>query len=459
MSLGYHVELPLPLGQSMAMFAALGGLSAALANRGLSVFHDGLRPTMASYRSGELPKQEVSRTSFNLAWGFFWSFGIPFSLGFVVPLVYMIFMLSDWIGVSAPADHSTWWYRRRKSVRGVAQALAVGGVYGAASALSLYLIAKGMHHLPVEMATVTPKLSEPALGAFFLFAVLTSAYHFGVRHTWPGAGAASLAWFVTKGLEISQPAAWAFGAAFLVLMAQLVIQIRSRTVGEDPRLAAWALDDDEDADDGEEQHDFFTERVQRIKSGIIPIVALSALMGAAYNWGFMTKDPIAGELYALGLAVPSFLVMVAWAFAFLPMKLTTAAVTGCMATGTFIDAGLAVLMPKPIVAAIVVGALRVGEVWAIVPLVRMIERFPSIREVADVMRTAIFHVMEVAFLIGGGLAAALWAGQYGIAVVVGAWWVNQRANSPVMPMAIGALGALIAGVLANVLHLFGVSLR
>jgi hypothetical protein len=457
MTLGHAVDLPIPLWESMAMFAAIGALSAALANRGLSVFHDGLRPTMASYRSGELPKEEVSRTSFKLGWGFFWSFGIPFSLGFVVPLVYMIFMLSDWIGVSQPANHSARWYRTRESINGMARALGIGGAYGAVTAAALYLTAKGMHELPVEMASVTPTFSEPALGAFFLFTVLTAAYHFGVRRTLPTALASSLAWFLADGLDLSQPAAWAFGAGFVVLIGQLAAHVRSAIAVEDPRLAAWADEDDDEEDAGGD--DFFAERVAHIKRGIVPIVVLSALMGAAYNWGFMTKDPIAGHLYALGLAVPSFLVMVAWAFAFLPMKLTTAAVTGCMATGTFLDAGVAVLMPNPIVAAIAVGLLRVGEVWAILPAVRFIERVPSIREVADVMRTAIFHVMEVAFLIGGGIAAALWAGQYGVAVVVGAWWINQRANSPVMPMAVGALGALIAGVLANVLHLFGVSLR
>ena len=459
MTLGYPVHLPIPLWQSMVMFGAIGGLSATLANRGLSVFHDGLRPTMASYRSGELPKREVSRTSFNLGWGFFWSFGIPFSLGFVIPLVYMIFMLSDWIGVSAPADHSTHWYRRAESVRGVGQALAVGGVYGAVTAMALHFIAKGMHRLPVEMATITPTFSKPALGAFFLFAVLTVVYHFGVRRGLVTLFVTSVAWFLASGLGLAQPAAWAFGVGFAVLMGLLVVQIRSNAAAEDPRLAAWATEEEDDDQDAAAEADFFSERVAHIKKGIVPIVALSALMGAAYNWGLMTKDPVAGELYALGLAVPSFLVMVSWAFAFLPMKLTTAAVTGCMATGTFLDAGIAVLMPNPIVAAIVVGALRVLEVWAIVPAVRMIERFPSIREVADVMRTAIFNVMEVAFLIGGGLAAAAWAGQYGVSIVIATWWINQRANSPVMPMAVGALGALITGVLANIVHVFGVSLH
>jgi hypothetical protein len=457
MSLGHDVTFPLPLGEWVVMYAAIGGLSAVLANRAVSVFHDGLRPTMSSVRSGELPRKELSKISWKLAFGFFWAFGIPFSVGFVIPLVYMVFMLTDFIGVSAPADHSRPWHRSRESRRGVAIALAGGAAYGAGTALLLHLAAKGMHRLPVEMADVTPIFSAPALSAFFLFAVLTAAYHFGVRRAIPTAAAALAGWIAAEAAGAGRPASWAFIAAFVVLMAQLVQEVRSKKdEPADAAVAAWALeDDDDDADEGE---DFLFGQVRRIKSSIVPIVVLAGLMGAAYNWGFMAKDPVSGHLYAIGLAVPAAIVMLAWAFAFVPMKFTTAAVTGTMATGTFVDAALAMLMPDPLTAAIAVGVLRVVEVWSIVPLVRLFERVPSIREVADVMRTAIFHVMEIGFLIGGALAAARFAGEFGFAVVIGAWWLNSRANSPVMPMAVGPFAALVVGLLANVLHAFGVSL-
>jgi hypothetical protein len=458
-SIGHPVTFPLPLPEWMAMYAAIGGMSAVLANRAVSVFHDGLRPTMSSVRSGTLPRRELSRTSWKLAFGFFWAFGIPFSLGFVVPLVYMVFMLSDWIGVSAPADHSRPWHRSSESRKGVAIALLGGAVYGAVMALLLHLAAKGMHSLPIEMANATPLFSGPALGAFFLFAVLTAAYHFGVRRAAPSLLAALGAWILGDAIDAGQPAAWAFVAAFAVLIVQLVQHVRApepvavAVGGGDAGVAAWALEEDDEEDD-----DFLFGQVRRIKSAIVPIVILAGLMGAAYNWGFMAKDPISGHLYALGLAVPAAIVMAAWAFAFLPMKLTTAAVTGTMATGTFLDAAVAMLMPDPLSAAVAVGVLRVAEVWSIVPLVRLFERVPEIREVADVMRTAIFHVMEIGFLIGGALVAARFAGEFGFAAVIGAWWLNSRANSPVMPMAVGPFAALVVGLLANVLHAAGVTL-
>ena len=147
-----------------------------------------------------------------------------------------------------------------------------------------------------------------------------------------------------------------------------------------------------------------------------------------------------------------------WAFAFIPMKFTTAVVTGTMATGTFLEPVVALLLPSPWTAAIGVAALRILEVYSLLLVLRWIERFPSIREVADVMRTAIFHVMEIGFLVGGALAAAAWAGQWGVATVVAAWFLNIRAKSPVMPMSLGAIAALGVGVVVNVMAAAGLHL-
>jgi hypothetical protein len=75
------------------------------------------------------------------------------------------------------------------------------------------------------------------------------------------------------------------------------------------------------------------------------------------------------------------------------------------------------------------------------------------------MRTAIFQVMEIGFLVGGALAAASWAGEWGVATVVAAWFVNIKAKSPVMPMSLGAISALGVGVIVNVLALVGLHLH
>ena len=117
--LGSAVTLPIPLTHAVPLFAVMGGLSTVLVNRGVSVFHDGLRPIIPSLRSGEMPRQQVAKISFSLALAFIWAFGLPYSVGFVIPLIYLVYIATDWIGVSLPASFDKKWYESRENLQGV----------------------------------------------------------------------------------------------------------------------------------------------------------------------------------------------------------------------------------------------------------------------------------------------------------------------------------------------------
>lgn len=460
--LGSAVTLPIPLLPAALLFGAMGGLSAVLVNRGVSVFHDGLRPLMPSLRSGEMTRPQVAKISFSLALAFIWAFGLPYSVGFVIPLIYLVYIATDYIGVRFPATFDQRWYQSGVNRKGVAGSLVVGALWGAGVAVVLHYLAVGMNNLPVPLAQGTQLFTAPVLEAFFLFPVLTIAYHYGVRAAGVGFALSTIAWFVASQFDWPLPSMWAFGVALLVMLVLLVRESRNAGAADSQIPASWLVEDDDAPDwaaEGEEAEDAgFADNVKRIKRGLPLIVVLAALGGAAYNWGLIAMDPFSAHLYALGLAIPAAAVMLMWAFAFIPMKFTTAVVTGTMATGTFLEPVVALLMPNPWIAAIAVAILRVVEVYSLLRVVGWIERFPSIREVADVMRTAIFQVMEIGFLVGGALAAAAWAGTWGVAAVVAAWFVNIRMKSPVMPMSLGAIAALGVGVVVNVMALIGLHL-
>lgn len=453
------VQVPPELGPMVAFFAAIGGLSAVLANRGVSVFHDGLRPLIPAMISGVVPRREVARTSFKLGLGFFWAFALPFSLGFTIPLVYLIFMATDWIGVSFDADHERPWYRTKRSLRGVGGALAIGALWSAAIAWLIHHAALVMADFPISMSAALAEVADPAIQAFFLFPVLTVAYQYGVRHGLVNFGLGSLAWFGTATLDAEQPGVWAFVVTlgYLLVVAARKVRASRPRADQDPDpddiLAQWEAEAAED--EAEDEWKQFRENIRRLKRSIIPSAALYALMGAAYNLAIMSNDPISGRLYAIGLVVPAALVMVAWGLSYVPMKFATAVVTGCMATGTFIEMGVAILMPNPWAAAAALAVLRVIEIYSLEPVVRFLDRFPDVREISETMRTAVFHVMEVGFLIGGGFVAAQFAGAFGFTAVVALWWLNNRANSPIMPMSVGAVGAVAVGLTANLLQAVG----
>lgn len=460
--LGSAVTLPIPLVPAALMFGAMGGLSAVMVNRGVSVFHDGLRPLMPSLRSGEMSRAQVAKISFSLALAFIWAFGLPYSVGFVIPLIYLVYIATDYIGVRFPASFEQRWYESTLNLKGVGGSFLIGTLWGAGVAVLLHFLAVGMNNLPVPLAEGTQLFTAPVLEAFFLFPVLTIAYHYGGRAAAVGFALATVAWFVASQLGWALPSMWAFGVALLVMLVLLVRESRTSGAAVSQIPASWLDDGDgssaSTSEDDEADNAGFADNVARIKRGLPLIVILAALGGAAYNWGLAAMDPFSAHLYALGLAIPAAAVMLMWAFAFIPMKYTTAVVTGTMATGTFLEPVVALLMPNPWVAAIAVAVLRVVEVFALLRVVGWIERFPSIREVADVMRTAIFQVMEVGFLIGGALAAAAWAGTWGVAAVVAAWFINIWMKSPVMPMSLGAIAALAVGVVVNVMALIGLHL-
>ena len=464
--LGADVSLPIPLATAVPIFAAMGALSTVLVNRGVSVFHDGLRPLMPSLRSGKMTRKQVAKISFSLALAFIWAFGLPYSVGFVIPLIYLVYIATDWIGVSLPATYDRRWWQTRTNLTGVASSLVLGGAWGGGVALLLHFLAVGMNNLPVPMATGTQLFTQPVLEAFFLFPVLTIAYHYGMRAAGVTFALSTLAWFAASEFGWSRPSVWAFAVAFLVILVLLVRE--SRTSGsstsqvpeswlvedEDDDRPSWATDEDQD----EAEDAAFAENVRQIKRNLPLIVVLAGLGGAAYHWGVLAMDPFSAHLYAVGLAVPAVLVMLMWAFAFIPMKFTTAVVTGTMATGTFLEPCVALLMPNVWAAAIGVAVLRIIEVFMLLVVIGWIERWPSIRGVADVMRTAIFQVMEIGFLVGGALAAAAWAGQWGVATVVAAWFINIKAKAPVMPMSLGAIAALGVGLVVNGFALVGLHL-
>ncbi|MCW2736846.1 YhfT family protein [Nocardioides sp.] len=456
MTFGTDVILPPPFVGSMLLLGSIGALSAILAHRSVSVFHDGLRPVMRDYRLGNLEHRDVGRTSFRLGWGFFWAFGIPFSLGAVIPLVYMIFMATDWIGVSTRGRLDVRWYRSGRALGGVLVAGSFGALWGVAVAVVLRGLAELMQRLPIDMFDVTALFAVPAADAYFLLVLLPIAYHFGYRKAAIVLVLASVVWAVAGELAWPVPSAFGFAVIALAMVVFLVMEVRAATSvtvsrGDEPDWAV--LDDDEEEDDDE-----FAANVKRIRSAAVPLIALSMLMGAAYNGGVMAKDPVSGVLYSQGLAVPAALVMAVWAFSYIPMKFTTATMTGCMATGTFLEVVVALLMPNPWAAAIACGVLRLVELLALRSVVTLVERVPQIRTLADVVRTAIFQVMEIGCLIGGALAASHLAGGWGVGVVIGAWFLNARKSNPVMPMSVGVVAALGVGLFVNALALVGLAL-
>ena len=80
-----------------------GAFGAFLANRGISVFNDAVRPVVPEYREGRMTRVEFATTTFALSFGLIIGFGIPYSIMSPLILVHSLWLGTDVIGIFFPA--------------------------------------------------------------------------------------------------------------------------------------------------------------------------------------------------------------------------------------------------------------------------------------------------------------------------------------------------------------------
>lgn len=438
--------VPPPLGPMITLYTLMGALAAMLANRGLEIFHDGLRPMMpALYEDKSMTRAQVSAISFALMIGFFIGFGVPFSIGKVIPLVYLIFLVTDWIGITMPGSFEKGWYRDSKSLMGLIGSGILGGAWGAFMAVGVGTIPNLAKMMPVDMLNPMTEITPPLISAFVTFPILAVGYRFGLKN---GLIALLISLVIRQiSILLGAPSGdpWVLASGTIIL---LIFAVKATAANVSEGIS-------EDIEANKEMENMFITRVNRIKSSIIPIVLLSVLIGIAMNYPVMALDPPQGPLYAEGRKIEAAIALVSIGIAFFPMKFTTALLSGAMMTFSFFDGAIAILMPNWIIAGIAVGVWRFIEIYLIIYLGRLLNKFPSIRTISDDIRTTIYNAMEIGLLIGSAIAANKIAPGWGFMIIPAIWWINEYAKAPFVRMGVGPMGVIVVGILANIFKLIG----
>jgi hypothetical protein len=63
------------------LMAIIGALAAILANKGVAVFNDGLRPIMPEFLEGRMDRKALAATSFAMSFGSGYRFRYPYFSG------------------------------------------------------------------------------------------------------------------------------------------------------------------------------------------------------------------------------------------------------------------------------------------------------------------------------------------------------------------------------------------
>lgn len=418
------------------IIAALGALAAMLANTGVAVFNDGFRPIVPQYYEGHMTRKALAATSFAISFGLVIGFGIPVSIAASIILIHSILLGTDIIGTFCPSGK-----------KGIIVSGVVGAIYGVGIVYGLQMLVDLFALLPINFLDPLGQVGTPIVVAFAVFPTIVVAMEYGFKN---GLITGVVTLIVRQIFEIYGTfkigeATVALNKDGMALLAGMIIMI------------IFAVRDKEGVSDTNQQLTaLFSEKVAKIKKNIPLLAVMGGLVSAATSLSIVAGDPISLNLLAEGSNVEAAMTAFARAIGFIPLIATTAITTGVYAPAgmTFVFV-VGLLIGNPFLAFIAGAVVITLEVFLLTAFAKLLDKFPGVKRCGDSIRTAMGKVLEVALLIGGMMAAQAMAPGFGLFVVIGLYILNKYAKKPIVDMAVGPVGAIIVGILINILAVVG----
>lgn len=417
------------------LIALVGGFGAILANKGVAVFNDGLRPIYPQYFDKEIDRKELAATSFAVSFGLIIGFGIPVSLGTTILLAHSILLASDIIGTWTPEN------RVGSVIAGI-----VGALYGVGLMFGLSFIVEAFAQLPVDFLDGLSLLGDPILLAFCAFPALAVASQHSAKNGIITFLLTFLSFLLVQrfgtfslanGIEITLNDV---GIALLVGMV-CMIYFASKIKGS--------------GDSNEQLTNIFDSRIKRIKSNWILLSIMGGLITAASSVLIIAVDVLPQQLLVGGDVNEAIVATLARAVGFILLVFSTSIVTGVygMAGTTVIFAIGLLLRGHPIIAFIAGFIWMWLEVQALSGTAKFLDKFPGLRDMGEHVRTSLTQTISVALLVGSALACNEIAPGLGYFWIIGCWVLNKKAKKPIVDLAVGPIATLTLGILLNVLSL------
>ncbi|MBI6547737.1 YhfT family protein [Xenorhabdus lircayensis] len=428
------------------LLAAIGAIAAMMANRGIAVFHDGLRPLLPEYLEGRMSRKVLAATSFALSIGLVVGFGIPFSLAAPIVLVHSLLLGTDMIGI--------WCANSR---RGFIASGIIGALYAIALLAGLRSVVELFAMLPVNFTDDLKKVGDPIVACFALFPAMVVGYQYGYRKGLLVMLTALIGYLATKAIGplsfggmIEKPVSIdPNGAALLLSMiAMFYFAMRERPAQSAEQKGA-----------NEVLVGLFSTRIERIQKNKWLLILCGGLTASAATMSFslLAEGPVSLQLMAQGEQTNALLVALARAISFIPLVGTTAIATGVYSPNgmkfVFV-AGLAT--NNPWIAFIAGGITMFIEIQLLAKIAIWLDKYPGVKACSGHIRTAITKMLEVALLVGAMIASNAILPGMGFMIVAGIYLLNRTSKRPLVEMAIGPIATITVGILANLLFLLGI---
>lgn len=425
----------------MVVIGLISMWAAVLANRNIAVYHDGIRPIMGEYTSGRMSKAELIGISFAMSFGLIIGFGIPFSLASQVILIHTILLGTDVIGISSP----------NKIIAG-----ALGAAYGIGITIGLGSVVELFKAMPVNIMDSLSMIGDPIVISFSVLPALAVAYQFGSKK---GLFTLCLSLLARVGMVRINPIIIGGskvnispdGIALAVGMIALIAFGISKS-NKDRKANAEAAADDMSAT-------LFTDNAKKIRKNLLPLAIMGALISLGASLHLIGGSPMDVTFLAKGQITEAIMIAFIKVIGYIPLVVTTGLVSGVWASGGICDWLFALgYLVNPIAAPFVGAAGMSAEVYGVKYLAKFLDKYPEIRSSGDHIRTAMTQILEVALLVGGMMAANNIAPTFGFFIVAGLYVLNIIAGTKIVKMAVGPLGAILVGILANIFKIIGLML-
>ncbi|MDO9381053.1 MAG: YhfT family protein [Nocardioidaceae bacterium] len=430
-------------------------VAAVIAHQALAVFNDGARPFLLDYIQGRTTRLATATIVFGLSAGFIFGLGAPMALSTGVLNPWLVFLPVEILGLLAPFR----WL-----------AALAGAAWGAVCAFGLSAANSLATGLPVDFITALQQISTPILWLFAIFPVIAVARQFDRPK--------ALATFGVEIVVIVAAAKWiptvfggslALAVGVIMLMAFAVQKDRRDRVRERAELASQGEEarraaDEARAANAEITDELFGPNADRLRRNVVWFALLGGVVCALASTGIFGGGEATSFLLSDGKLAEAAQVDFYRVFGFIPLIATTALASGAYAMAGFtlvypigyLSALLIEPWPIALGVAFVLGAaMMTAEVLALSAVGRWLQHWPSIRDSADHIRSAITEALTLAILVGSLMAALAMGGGIGIAMVGGLYLLNESLGRPVVRMAAGPAAVIVVGIALNLLNLVG----
>jgi hypothetical protein len=423
----------------MLFVILIGAVAAVLANMNIAVFNDGLRPIVGEHLEGRIKRRELGLTAFAMSFGLVIGFGIPFTLTASIILIHSILLGTDIIGLLTP-----------KNKWGTPVAAAVGGLYGWALLVGLEGFVNLFEYLPVNFLEPMGEVGTPVVVTFMAFPALAVAMQFSVKK--------GILTFIVAAL-VRQLAVFVNEAGLLSIGGN-VVEINQEgmaLIAGMIFLFAYAMKEKAEEGSSVDLASLFSEKVKSIRKNVAFFMVIGGLIAGATNLSLMAGDPISLNLLAEGSQTDAGIAAAARAIGFIPLVASTA-----IATGVYSPVGFTLIFvvgffsPNVWIALIIGAAVIFLEVMLLSSIAKFLDKYPGVRNSGENIRNAMTKLLEVALLIGGANASNMIAPGFGFFFIAGFYLLNEVAGRPIVRMAVGPVGAIAVGIIANILVLMGI---